>query len=127
VSGTRWLSFRLLVSVGVLCLLTLVAATEADSFENRASNVLTAGRSTIRVLSRGSAPDVGASGVNEWVLRSASIVRGYFGEFPVPAVTIRVTSADGASMGPGKTFGYPQPRIEVTVGLRISAKALNDD
>jgi hypothetical protein len=104
-----------------------VAATETDSFDRPAGNVLTAGRATIRVLSRGPAPNVGASGVNEWVLRSAAIVSGYFGEFPVPAVTIRVTTADGASMGAGKTYGYPQPRIEVTVGQRISPKALNDD
>ena len=125
--GTRWLSFRLLFCGGVLCVLTLVAATETESFDDPAGNVLTTGRVTIRVLLRGPVPDVGASGVNEWVLRSASIVRGYFGEFPVPAVTIRVTSADGASMGPGKTYGYPQPRIEVALGQRISSKALNDD
>ena len=113
-SGAPWLSFRLLFSGGVLCLLTLAAATETDSFDDPAGNVLTAGRATIRVLSRGPVPDVGASGVDEWVLRSASIVRGYFGEFPVPGVTIRVTTADGASMGPGKTYGSPQPRIGLT-------------
>jgi hypothetical protein len=88
---------------------------------------ITVGNATITVTSRGPTPDVGQTSVDEWVVRSAAIVRGYFGEFPVPAVTLRITSADGGAMGSGKTYGYPQPRIEVTMGQHISLAALNDD
>jgi hypothetical protein len=115
------------MSASVLCLLTIMTATKTDASDGFAGGVLTAGRATISVLSSGPTPDVGVAGVNEWVSRSAAIVSGYFGQFPVPAVTLRIATAEGVSMGSGKTYGYPRPRIEVTIGRHISAQALTDD
>ena len=124
---TPWFAIWLILSAGVLLLLTFVMSRKTGASENSAGRVLTAGNVTITVTSRGPAPDVGQAGVDEWVVRSAAIVRGYFGEFPVPAVTLRITSGDGGAMGSGKTYGYPHPRIEVTMGQLISLAALNDD
>ncbi len=111
----------------MLLLATFVLSRKTGAGENSAGRVLSAGNTTITVTSRGSTPDVGQASVDEWVARSAAIVRGYFGEFPVPAVTLRITTADGGAMGSGKTYGYPQPRIEVTMGQHTSLAALSDD
>ncbi|HEY3655376.1 MAG TPA: hypothetical protein VGL34_10315 [Steroidobacteraceae bacterium] len=115
------------MSASVLLLVTLVLSRKTGASENSAGHVLTARNATITVTSRGPTPDVGQASVDEWVVRSAAIVRGYFDEFPVPAVTLRITTGDGGAMGSGKTYGYPQPRIEVTMGEHISLAALSDD
>ncbi len=122
-----WLALGLIVSMSVLYLMTRVRASENEPASGLAGRVITAGHATITVTSRGPPPDVGQAGVGEWVSRSAAIVQGYFGEFPVPAVTLRITTTDGGAMGSGKTYGYPQPRIEISMGRHISSAALSDD
>ena len=122
-----WFAIGLILSAGVLLLVTFVLSRKTAASENSAGHVLSAGNATITVASRGPTPDVGQASVDEWVVRSAAIVRGYFGEFPAPVVTLRITTADGGAMGSGRTYGYPQPRIEVTMGQHISLAALSDD
>ena len=73
----------LILSAGVLLLVTFVLSRKTGASENSAGHVLTAGNATVTVTSRGPTPDVDQAGVDEWVVRSAAIVRGYFGEFPV--------------------------------------------
>jgi hypothetical protein len=85
------------------------------------------GRASIAIEWRGPTADVGHAGLLEWIERSAAIVRGYYGEFPVSAVTIRVSVVDNDRMGSGRTFGEPQPFIEVSVGRHITVRALTDD
>jgi hypothetical protein len=106
----------LVIGGGVLLPLMFAAATDYTGINGPAADVVRLGQATLRIQSRGSAPDVGPPGLRDWVLRSASIVSAYFGEFPVQKVTIRVSTTDGSSMGSGRTYGYPQPRIEVNVG-----------
>ena len=101
----------------------VVAGTAAAT----ASPSLLVGRATITLESRGPTPDVGEAGVREWALRSASIVRDYFGEFPVSAVTLRVSSTDGGTMGSGRTSGYPQPHIDIRIGQHVSRQSLEND
>jgi hypothetical protein len=103
------------------------SANDNAGINGPAADVVRLGLATLRIQSRGAAPDVGLLGVRDWVLRSASIVSAYFGEFPVQKVTIRVSTTDSSSMGSGRTYGYPQPRIEVNVGQHISLQSLNDD
>ena len=121
-----WYGLWLVISGGVLFPLILASATGSAGI-NGPADVVRLGQSTLRIQSRGAAPDVRLLGVRDWVLRSASIVSAYFGEFPVPAVTIRVATTDSSSMGSGRTYGYPQPRIEVNVGQHVSLQSLNDD
>lgn len=89
--------------------------------------VVNLGRSTIAIEWSGGPTDVGQLGLREWIERSAAIVRGYYGDFPVSMVTIRVAAVEGDSMGAGRTFGLPQARIEVKVGRHITPQALEDD
>jgi hypothetical protein len=86
-----------------------------------------AGHASISVVWRGPAADVGEAGLREWIERSAAIVRGYYEEFPVSTVTIQVSIVEGDRMGSGRTFGLPQPYIEVSVGRHITVQALKDD
>jgi len=88
---------------------------------------LSAGRASIAVELQGPAADVGEAGLLEWIDRSAAIVRGYYGEFPVSTVTIHVSTVESDRMGSGRTFGTPQPNIEVSVGRHITAAGLKDD
>jgi len=121
-----WYGLWLVISGGVLFPLILASATGSSGI-NGPADVVRLGQSTLRIQSRGAAPDVGLLGVRDWILRSASIVSAYFGEFPVQAATIRVSTTDSSSMGSGRTYGYPQPRIEVNVGQHVSLQSLNDD
>jgi hypothetical protein len=89
--------------------------------------VLTLGRTTLRVESRGPTPDLGEASVQEWIERSAHIVRDYFGEFPVRTVSLRLSTMDSDRMGSGRTFGYPEPRIEIKIGQHVTRAALDDD
>lgn len=88
---------------------------------------ITTERASITVEWRGPAADVGEAGLLEWIERSAAIVGSYYGQFPVRAVTIQVSLIEGERMGGGRTFGMPQPNIEVSVGRHITAEALKDD
>jgi hypothetical protein len=110
----------------VLLPLMFAAATDNTGINGHA-DVVRLGQATLVIQSRGGAPDVGLTGVRDWVLRSAGIVSAYFGEFPVKTVSIRVSTTDSSSMGSGRTYGYPQPRIEVNVGQHVSLPSLNDD
>jgi hypothetical protein len=125
-SRATWCGIWLVIGGGVLLPLMFAAATDNTGI-NGPADVVRLGRATLRIQSRGAATDVGLTGVSDWVLRSASIVSAYFGEFPVQKVTIRVSTTDGSAMGSGRTYGYPQPRIEVNVGQHVSLQSLNDD
>jgi hypothetical protein len=123
---TTWYALGLVISGGVLFPMMFASATGSAGI-NGPADLVRLGQSTLRIQSRGAAPDVGLLGVRDWVLRSASIVSAYFGEFPVQAATIRISTTDSSSMGSGRTYGYPQPRIEVNVGQHVSLQSLNDD
>jgi hypothetical protein len=103
----------------------LAAAARGDA--SSPPTHLSAGRASIAVEWRGPAADIGEAGLLEWIERSATIVRGYYEEFPVSTVTIHVTTVESDRMGSGRTFGMPQPNIEVSVGRHITAHALQDD
>ena len=85
------------------------------------------GGASIAIDWRGPTADVGQDGLREWIERSAAIVSGYYGEFPVSSVRIRVSVVDNDRMGSGRTFGEPQSFIEVSVGRHITAQSLTDD
>jgi hypothetical protein len=65
--------------------------------------------------------------VRAWVERSAHIVSGYYGRFPVPELALLVSSTDGARVGGGTTFGEPKALIRVRVGRDVSDATLLDD
>ena len=107
------------VSVGWLFLMACSAAAAAPPVAPTLPEV--------KVVSVGVMPDVGAAAVADWIQRATRIVGGYFGEFPVKALTIRVSTTDGAAMGSGRTYGYPEPHIEITLGQHVSLQSLDED
>ena len=124
--GARYFAMCLLGGVlggTLLYPLAVLAADPAGELPTRISE----GHAAIAVEWRGPTADVGQAGLLEWIERSAAIVRGYYGEFPVGAVKIRISVVDSDRMGNGRTFGEPQPFIEVSVGRHITARALMDD
>ena len=104
-----------------------VLATGPSGATGESSVQISAGRASMVIEWRGPTADVGQTGLLEWIERSAGIVRGYYGEFPVSAVRIRVSVVDSDHMGSGRTFGEPQAYIEVSVGRHITARGLTDD
>jgi hypothetical protein len=115
-----------LIGAGMLDPCAILAAG-ANSDAGTPPTHVSAGSASIAIDWRGPAADVGEAGLLEWIERSAAIVRSYYGEFPVSRVTIHVTTVESDRMGSGRTFGMPQPNIEVSVGLHITAQALKDD
>jgi hypothetical protein len=85
------------------------------------------GRATFSVSWRGSAADIGRPGLIEWIERSATIVSGYYGGFPLDAVALQVSSGEGDRVMNGRTFGAPHALIEMKVGRQVSAQSLHED
>jgi hypothetical protein len=85
------------------------------------------GRASFSVSWRGSAADIGHPLLLEWITRSATIVSGYYGEFPLAEVAIQVSTGEGDKVMNGRTFGAPHALIELKVGRHVSVQTLNDD
>ena len=65
--------------------------------------------------------------LNEWITRSARIVAGYYGGFPVPQLRILVRPVAGGRVEGGSTFGEPAPVIRLRVGRSVDAATLMND
>lgn len=63
----------------------------------------------------------------EWVRRSAKIVAGYYGRFPVPSAELRITTVDGHGVRHGQAFVAPEPGIRLTVGREVTRSELFAD
>ncbi len=113
--------------IGATVLYPVAVSAGPPATAGQSITQISAGRASIAIEWRGPAPDVGQAGLLQWIERSAAIVRGYYGEFPVSAVRIRVSVVDDDRMGSGRTFGEPRPFIEISVGRHITAQALTDD
>ena len=62
-----------------------------------------------------------------WVQRSAEVVVGYFGRFPVPQVELLMLPVDGAGVRGGVTNGVPTLRVRVRVGRETTKAQFLDD
>jgi hypothetical protein len=62
-----------------------------------------------------------------WVRRSADIVSGYYGRFPVRTGTVRVEERDGDGVQGGTTWANPDALIRVRVGREVSDAQLLAD
>lgn len=76
---------------------------------------------------RGSAATVDHALVRAWLARATRTVAAYFGRFPVPRVRVLLAIADGQGVRGGRAFGYPMPRVELDLGQRVTAPALDTD
>jgi hypothetical protein len=81
----------------------------------------------LRVERRGAPLAAGDAVMFAWIQRAASIVKGYYGYFPVTHLTVIVTTASGAAVGGGHARAEPEPHIDVAVGSDVSPQELIDD
>jgi hypothetical protein len=85
------------------------------------------GRTTFTVHWSGESADLGQAVLLDWIGRAAHIVRGYYGELPLDAVTIDAAIGDGDHVMNGRTYGAPHARIEIRLGRQVSVATLRDD
>jgi hypothetical protein len=69
----------------------------------------------------------GSEPLLRWVRRSAEIVAHYYGRFPTPRLTLRVTAQSGDGVHGGKTFANPDALIQVQLGRDVTEAQLFAD
>lgn len=69
----------------------------------------------------------GLSPLVAWIERSVGIVAGYFGQFPVRELRVRVISERGGGVHHGTTFPAPGALIRVAVGRDVTPPELLND
>jgi len=111
----------------VCAVIALWSAISSAAPAAAASNTLDLPGVTVHVDFRGSEFTAGTQPVLAWIERSATIVHGYYGRFPVKNLQIRVISVDGRGVQGGTTFGAPQALIRVRVGREVTEAQLSDD
>ena len=62
-----------------------------------------------------------------WVRRSAQIVRGYYGRFPISPLTLRIVTEGGDGVQGGTTYANPDAYIRVRLGREVTAAQLKAD
>jgi hypothetical protein len=70
---------------------------------------------------------MGTDDLIEWADRSASIVAGYYGTFPVSTLEVNIMAVDGTGVRGGRAEADPSPRIRVTVGRKVTKAELLGD
>src|ERR1700757_1043874 len=62
-----------------------------------------------------------------WVNASASTVASYYGQFPVPHLTLRIRSSNGSGIGHGVTYARGGGLILISVGRDADVADTKDD
>jgi hypothetical protein len=62
-----------------------------------------------------------------WIERCARAVAGYYGQFPVPLLRVRVGSSSGEGIRGGQTLPTDPPTITIVVGERSSKRHFDDN
>jgi len=62
-----------------------------------------------------------------WVRVASTSVSTYFGRYPVPRVTVRVTTTDGIGVHHGRTVGSPTALILISIGRDTTKQDLEAD
>jgi hypothetical protein len=88
---------------------------------------LTAAGADLRVRFNTGDFAAGSAPIMAWAQRSAQIVAGYYGRFPVASVTIRLDPEGGDGVQGGKTFANPDAYIQVRLGREVSDAQLRAD
>jgi hypothetical protein len=111
----------------ILCAALLSALQPRPSPGAEVPTVLHVNRATLNVSWRGMDADLGRAGLLEWIERSGKIVSGYYGEFPLENVALRISVAPGERVMNGRTFGAPDAFMELNVGQRVTRQTLLED
>ena len=111
----------------LLVLATAVIALGPASGARAEPALVEVGDARLSVALDGDEFAIGRDSVIEWVRRSATIVAGYYGTFPVRTLEVRILAVDGATVRNGRTLPTTPPRIHLGVGRDVSAAALVHD
>lgn len=65
--------------------------------------------------------------LSTWIERSMSVVKGYYGEFPVQRLALQVRVVGGHGVKTGTTYGTNGGMIRVVVGRDVTADELHAD
>jgi len=69
----------------------------------------------------------GSAPIVDWVRRSGQIVAAYYGHFPVPRLTLRLSLRGGDGVHGGTTYARPEAYIRVGVGREVTPAQLSAD
>lgn len=104
----------------VLGALLSLAAAQPDSD-------VTVGGAAVHIEFDPGAFSAGGEVIREWIARSADIVTGYYGRFPVQRLTLRVIAESGEGVHGGQSFANPNAFIRVRVGREATREQLLSD
>jgi hypothetical protein len=110
------------LALGLLCL----RVTHAADCPRGVNETLIVGGATLCVIFEDSELRAQQTLLHTWIDRSARIVAAYYGRFPGEHVNLVLRSMSGDGIGGGRTTNDPL-RIQIGVGQRISAEALQND
>ncbi len=122
---TRWPFVR---PIGVaVCFTCAILACSGTRSSPAATIEFEVDRARLKIAFDGEAFRIGRGPVVEWVRRSATIVSAYYGQFPVPAVAVRIGAVDGAGVRGGHAAANPLPEIRVSLGREATDADLMHD
>jgi hypothetical protein len=105
--------------------LLLCSCLTAPAGEMTSSLLIGNGR--IDIMIEGTSLDLPTKDILRWVKSAAESVTAYYGRFPVPKVSIRITPFQGRGVRNGMTFGDRGSRITIHVGNKTSSSDLASD
>lgn len=114
------------VRVAEIALLLLSCSCLTATAGEMTSSLLI-GSARIDIVIERTSLDLPAQDILPWVKSAAESVTAYYGRFPVPQVSIRITPFEGRGVRNGMTFGEPDSRITIRVGNKTSPSDLASD
>jgi predicted metalloprotease with PDZ domain len=106
----------------VILLLSIPAASASEM-----NSTILVGNSRIDVNVEKGQFDVNKDGLLDWVRSAAEAVANYYGHYPLPHVSIRVTPTEGKGVRGGMTFGESGGLITIHVGAETTRKEFQSD
>jgi hypothetical protein len=116
-----------LLLVALVAVTSVARSAEPATASPHLATELRVGGALIRITLDADDYPIGTAELVEWVRRSATIVAGYYGTFPVASVAIRVAAVAGSGVRNGRASADPSPRIQLRVGRAVSSDELLND
>ncbi|HWO32215.1 MAG TPA: hypothetical protein VNO32_25755 [Candidatus Acidoferrum sp.] len=99
----------------------------ASDIENSGPTTISIGGGRIDVFTAGQVAGVTHEDLIGWVSAASRSVTTYFGRYPLPHVTVRITTSEGRGVRNGRTFGWPAAHINISVGRETTLADLKRD
>src|SRR5229473_2375318 len=112
--------------VALAAVFSLVGFSFVSAKDGMTSSLLI-GNARIDIMVEGGTLRVPAEDVLGWVKSAAESVAAYYGRFPLPRVSIRITPFEGRGVRNAMTFGDRGGRITIRVGNSTNAAELASD